>query len=162
MSDAVISNAEANAIVKRALRGRSNSELEAAAWRGLHVAVEKWDGERAFERWASYVIRQHLANQYRTWRTARHTPGVIDDIAGSVASACEQPDPGLKAEISRALDALPPRQAEAAVLCLWDGMTHAEAAAELGVTPQAATQLVHRARVRLQRSLRTTYKEINR
>ncbi len=155
----MISTAEATAIVKRVLRGRRDPELEAAAWRGMQRAIEAWDGERSFGAWAGYVIRGYLANQYRTWRTARHTTGTLDDVSLGVESSDAPRDPMLRRAIQRALGDLPPRQAEA-MMHFANGLTEAEAGAEMGIGSPAVNGLVNRARLRLQRSLRIAYLEM--
>jgi RNA polymerase sigma-70 factor (ECF subfamily) len=74
----------------------------------------------------------------------------------------EQADPGrdlerfqLKEAVSRALDALPPRQKAAIVLCHYEGFSGKEAAQTLGVSVLAVQSLLLRARVSLRETLAT-------
>jgi RNA polymerase sigma-70 factor (ECF subfamily) len=53
----------------------------------------------------------------------------------------------------RGLAALRAGDREVLLLVTWDGLSHAEAAAVLGVRPATLTMRVHRARARLERLL---------
>ncbi len=162
MSGGGISSAEATAIVKRALRyRRRDPELEAAAWNGMRLAITRWDGARPFEPWARSVIRGNLANQYRAWRKTRTTTGGLDDAALDATTLDAERDPVLRRTVLRALQDLPPRQAEA-MMHFANGLTEAETGAEMGVCRATAHSWIRRATLRLQRSLRTVYKEMNR
>lgn len=151
----MITYAHARRLVRLALRGRTDPELEAAAWDGLRRALEKFDAAAGdFDAWARYVMRSHISNQYRAWRTRRHLPGAACDVADVVVCTAPRRDPQLQRAAAAALAALPERQALAARLCLIEGRSHADAAGVLGVTPPAVTGLVQRAQSRLRRALR--------
>ncbi len=80
-------------------------------------------------------------------------------MADSVVDSRPERDSAMARAVLTALAALPARQAEAAMLCLGEGMTCAAASELMGVTHQAVTQLVHRARVRLQCTLHEVHHE---
>jgi uncharacterized protein len=63
------------------------------------------------------------------------------------------------ARIRRAIAALPPGQREAVSLFYLDGLTHAEAAAHLGVPPGAVKARLHKARATLRTRLDPLWKE---
>ncbi len=158
----MITYTEARSLVRRVLGRRrlGDPELEAAAWDGLRRAIEKYDPARGpFDAWAKHVMRQYIANQYRTWRLARSRPAGEEDVADAVVDTRPERDSAMARAVLGALAALPARQAEAAMLCLGEGVTNTAASALMGVSPQAVTQLIHRARARLQCTLHEVHHE---
>lgn len=148
--------AQAQALIRSQLRLTTHSsDVEWAAWQGLYDALDSYDSERGatFATWARRRIRGRVSNQRRdAGRALSHVTPTAETDEFPAADA-PSTDPRLRARLAAAFAALPQRQANVARLVLVDGRTHEEAAAELGVTPQAVTQALARARVRLRRSL---------
>lgn len=148
-----LSYSEAKRLVAKALRHRIDPDLEAAAWRGLHRALDSWDPARGpLDSWALYNMRHYITNQY-SLRVPPTSP--IDDVALSVPARPHRGDPLLRRVLNKAVAALPSRQSEAVRLCLIEELDRRAAGALMGgISPQAVTQLVHRACENLQRQLR--------
>jgi len=102
--------------------------------------------------WLYGVARKVLANHRRagdrraalTERAAAHAATAAPDLAEAV---------GLRADLARALAALPDHDRELVLLVAWEGLTLAEAAAALGCRRGAAAVRLHRARRRLHTAL---------
>jgi RNA polymerase sigma-70 factor (ECF subfamily) len=96
-------------------------------------------------------------------RTRKKHPTSIDDIS-------RMPDPSLgprerlieeerRAQVHKALDALPTNQKAALILRHYEGLSYAEIAQILGVTPKAVERLISRAAASLQTRLSNPWRE---
>jgi RNA polymerase sigma factor (sigma-70 family) len=91
----------------------------------------------------------------RWWRDAKRATA---PSAGGEAATVDGPEDAavreeLAGRVRAAVDRLPPGQRDALLAFYWKGLSHAEAAAELGVTPNAVKARLHQARSRLAPSL---------
>lgn len=122
------------------------AEVFTVAWRRL-ADVPAGD---AATLWLYGTARRCLANQARGSRRRLRLVARL---------AAERPDGGAPAagaaavEVRAALDRLRPTDREVLRLVAWEGLTHAEAAVVLGVSPNAVAIRVHRAKRRLARAL---------
>jgi RNA polymerase sigma-70 factor (ECF subfamily) len=120
------------------------SDVFLVAWRRLDD-VPAGDAARL---WLLAVARRSLANGRRA---ARRRAGLTERLAASlprsafVVPSPEAPDGRLRAALAR----LAPDDAELLRLIGWEGLSPAQAAAVLGVTPALARVRLHRARARL-------------
>lgn len=104
--------------------------------------------------WAYAVARNCLANAERTERRQRRVAGRVAavDPPADRAPGPELPD----APLAEALAALRPDDAELLRLWAWEELAPAEIAELLGITANAASIRLHRARRRLRDQLRKT------
>jgi RNA polymerase sigma-70 factor (ECF subfamily) len=94
--------------------------------------------------------RRSLGRRLRLLERARAEPPATDpadDVAGRVD------DERRMASILTELRKLPPSEQEAVALCLWSGLSYAEAAAALGIAEASVRSRVSRARSRLRAAL---------
>ena len=108
--------------------------------------------------WAYAVARNCLANAERGVRRQQRVAAKLAVVDPPVEAA---PDPGapdhpLDDSLADALAALRPEDAELLRLWAWEQLTPAEIATVLGVTANAASIRLHRAREKLRASLRKT------
>lgn len=128
-------------------------EAYAAAW----LAIRRYDPTRAFEAW----LRTIAINKCRDWSRRRRVRRLIrgvTDLASNEALAVKDEQVGahdqyMAAEQMRRLDAaiaeLPPPLKEPLLLTAIDELSHAEAAAILGISVKAVETRVARARQKL-------------
>lgn len=119
-------------------------------------------------RFGSWLVGIGL-NVCRGLLTRRHRQLSFETPSGEGRSAvppADRTDPAeyvdaaeLARRVREAIAALPSGQREAAALFYIGGLTHAEAAIELGTRPAAVKTRLHKARRTLRRSLHDTYKE---
>lgn len=127
-----------------------------SAW----LALSGFDSKQSFGPWVRTILlnkcrdfsrRRAVRNRLLQWLT--HSAATEDrsqsDREGD-AQLCDEPR--LRA-LDRAIAALPARYKEALVLTAIQGLSHREAADQLGITPKAVELRVHRARKRLQEQL---------
>lgn len=114
------------------------------AWR----ALPRFRGDAALSTWLHAII----VNTCRTWVMRRRHTVPLDD-AHDVADSCATRDPAqvtelteLRDEVRSALQQLLPAQRRIIELKDLRGLSHAEIAAELGITETAAKVRLHRAR----------------
>lgn len=111
------------------------------------VGLDRLRTPAKFGPWFS-GIALNLARRW--WRDARRTsvvsaaPHEFGDDPGELAVRDE-----LAARIRAAVRHLPPGQRDAVLAFYWKGLSHAEAAAELGVSPGAVKARLHQARASL-------------
>lgn len=131
----------------RGLAGHDAEDLVAAtyevAWRRLDVVPA---GEAALP-WLLTVALNHVRNQRR--RAVRDRALVARLPPPEHVPPPAEPVAVGWREIRRALDALAHEDRELVLLVAWDGLSPAQAAAVLGLTPAAARTRLHRARRRL-------------
>ena len=107
--------------------------------------------------WSYGVARNCLANAQRGVRRQQRLAAkiaVVDPPADSVQGPGESQ--GRDLDIDRALRALREEDAELLRLWAWEQLTPAEIAEVLGITPNAASIRLHRAREKLKEELRKT------
>src|SRR5688572_1606441 len=110
-------------------------------------------GESAFATWLIRI----LVNCFRDTLRARHGPPAgqaFDEPADPAAPIADQVSASeLGERVARCVSALPPRQREALVLTVYEGLGSEEAAGVMQTTAQNVRVLVHHARERLKQQL---------
>ena len=115
---------------------------------------QQWDGRRHFFAAAAEAMRRILVEQARRKGRLRHGGGLTRD-PGEPDVAALEPPPRLLAvdEALGKLAATSPQAAELVKLRYFAGLTNAQAAAVLGVSPRKANQIWAYARAWLQEEL---------
>ena len=133
------------------------AQIFTVAWRRFDQ-VPAPPGDRL---WLFGVARNSVAGQRRSERRRLHLQARLSQDAMSTAPAAWTPS-SLSDPVRAALRALRPADREALQLVLWDELSHAEAAAVLGCSPNAfelryrrARQAVRDAVVAMQSATRT-------
>jgi len=97
---------------------------------------------------ATNVVRSHNRSMTRWLRSTRRLPGEnVPDHAEEVVGRID--DERRMVELLAAVRKLPRNQQEALGLCVWSGVSYAEAAAVLGITEVSVRARVSKARARL-------------
>jgi RNA polymerase sigma-70 factor, ECF subfamily len=131
----------------------------------VYRARDSYQPEQKFSTWL-FTIAANLARNYHRWRS-RH-PNVSLDAVSEITDQTlgdtlpsPTPNPHQAAEsaeraeaVRAAVHALPDGMREAIVLCEWEDMPVAEAAAVLQSTPKAVESRLYRARNLLRERLR--------
>jgi len=127
-----------------------------SAW----LALSGFDSKQSFGPWVRTILlnkcrdfsrRRAVRNRLLQWLT--HSATTEDGSESDREGEAELDDaPRLRA-LDGAIAALPVRYKEALVLTALQGLSHREAADQLGITPKAVELRVHRARKRLQDQL---------
>jgi RNA polymerase sigma-70 factor (ECF subfamily) len=121
------------------------AETFSVAWRRLDRLPRAHEQQLP---WLYGVARRLLANQRRG---AARRLRLLDRLRSTVAAPpAGHPAPGIIATLA----ALPERDQELLRLIAWEGLTHAEAALVLGISPNAVAIRLHRARERLRRTMK--------
>jgi RNA polymerase sigma-70 factor (ECF subfamily) len=107
---------------------------------------------RGGSRFSSWLYRIAL-NLCLTWRSRERLRGKAD-LEWSESAATPAPVDGPSDRVQRALNRLSPKQRAAIVLTVFDGMTHAEAAAALGCAEKTLSWRLFTARRQLAQHLR--------
>jgi RNA polymerase sigma-70 factor (ECF subfamily) len=120
------------------------AETFGVAWRRLEQLPS---GRGQQLPWLYGVARRLLANQRRgVARRAR----LVDRLRSTSTPAARDP----VSDVLVAVAALPERDQELLRLIAWEGLNHAEAGLVLGISANAVTIRLHRARERLRRSVK--------
>jgi RNA polymerase sigma factor (sigma-70 family) len=135
----------------RGLSGQDLEDLVSAtyevAWRRLEVVPV---GQRTLP-WLLAVARNHLRNHRRRLIRDR---GLLERLpAPEHTPAASEPGAVGWRDIRGALERLSAEDRELLLLIAWDGLTPAQAAGVVGLTPGAVRTRLHRARTRLARAL---------
>lgn len=129
----------------------------------VYRARERYNPAQRFTTWL-YTIASNLARNQLRWR-ARHPEAPLEPPSpeGAPHPGLEdprqtRPDRALAAEeraaaVRRAVDALPEPLREVVVLCEWEDLPIAEAAAVLDTSPKAVETKLYRARKQLRAAL---------
>lgn len=130
-----------------------------SAW----LALSGFDSQQSFGPWVRTILlnkcrdfsrRRAVRNRILLWLT--HSTATQED---STPEREGEPDlhtePRLKA-LDQAISELPARYKESLILTALQGLSHREAADQLGLTPKAVELRVHRARKRLQELLQSS------
>jgi RNA polymerase sigma-70 factor (ECF subfamily) len=96
--------------------------------------------------WLFGVARNSISDQKRSERRRSHLHARLTQDAEAVASRHPVPDHASGDQVLVALDTLRPADREVLQLVLWDDLSHAEAAAVLGCSPNAFEIRYRRAR----------------
>lgn len=120
------------------------------AWRRL-ADVPTDDEEQ--RRWLYAVGRRVLANERRGQRRRARLSERLRGTVSLGGASAGVPPPSPLAPVLEALERLAEGDREILRLVAWEGLSHAEAASVMGITPNAATIRLHRARQRLQREI---------
>ncbi|MCX6395008.1 MAG: sigma-70 family RNA polymerase sigma factor [Propionibacteriales bacterium] len=117
---------------------------------------DQWDGgPEAALPWSYGVARNCLANAERGARRQRRLAAKIARVDPPGETGPESPGTtGLDAALDTGLEQLPPADAELLRLWAWEDLSPAEIATVLGITPNAASIRLHRAREKLRSVLR--------
>jgi RNA polymerase sigma-70 factor (ECF subfamily) len=125
------------------------AETFATAWR--RRADMPTDPEQ-LRPWLFAIARHCLANTLRS----HHRASRLGERLAAAFAGTTLPDPSFVHErraegrlVIEALEQLSPDDCQLVTMIAWEGMTPAQAAAVLGVTPGTARVRLHRARVRL-------------
>lgn len=131
----------------------------------VHRACTSYRPQQKFSTWL-YTIAANLARNQHRWRS-RHPTASLDapaesteqTLADALPSPLEAPDRAVDAAelaqaVRRAVDELPPDLRDAIVLCEWEELAVAEAAAVLESSPKAVEARLYRARRWLRERLR--------
>lgn len=118
-------------------------DLTAEAFR---IAWQRWDEPRRSDRaWLFGVARNLVGNEYS--RRAANRSHALRDDSGAAYLRDERADSGFVAvDVQTALSTLTATHQEVLRLTYWDGLTAAEVAQVLGVTPAAVWVRLTRAR----------------
>lgn len=121
--------------------------------------------EARFNTWL-YTIAGNLARNHYRWR-GRHPAlslNAEDDQGGTLGDAipspAQTPDQAASSAdrataVRRAVESLPPEMREAIILCEWEELSVADAAAVLQVKPKAVENRLYRARLLLRDKLKS-------
>lgn len=107
--------------------------------------LSRFDPDRNFRAWLFGIAWRKCRESRRSWlrRLNRETAAI------EVASNTIQSDPGVRLDLSAAIDRLPPEERAAVLVCLMAGFTHEEAAQIMDVTARQVKTLVASARQEL-------------
>ncbi len=126
------------------------SETFLAAWRTRALIA---DDDRPLRPWLWGIATNQAMNARRsrrrlvTFLSRPHREDVVPDFADEAVQRLD--DAHALARAARAIDALRRPEAEVLALCVWSGLTYAEAAESLGVPVGTVRSRLSRARARL-------------
>lgn len=131
----------------------------------VYLARHTYRASERFSHWL-YTIAANLARNQLRWR-ARHPEVSLDAgsetheqvLLDTLPAQTDTPDQQIEAQqraaaVQAAVQRLPPELREAFVLCEWEELSVAEAAAILGLTPKAVESRCYRARQLLRAQLK--------
>lgn len=130
-----------------------------AAW----LSLSRFDARQAFGPWVRTILlnkcrdasrRQAVRRKLLHWFGLGDADSAADDPPDAASETGDDSDIRLAA-LDRAIAILPPRLKEPLVLTALQGMSHRDAAVQLGLTTKAVELRVHRARKKLAELLRT-------
>ncbi|MEM7342127.1 MAG: sigma-70 family RNA polymerase sigma factor [Actinomycetota bacterium] len=141
-------------------RRRAHDQVADIVSETFVVAWRRWPdvpSEPATRPWLIGVARNLMANEdRRRYRQDR----LVQAVAGHLVVMVDHLQPEQPYEtrswLVEALKTLPADDVELVLGTTWDGLSHAEMATVLGISPQAARQRLRRARRRLRRALAAT------
>ena len=117
---------------------------------------ERFRGDSSFRTWLYAILvnafRDRLRTRERDAQASEANYDMADDRPLPVDAVATVE---FEQRIAACVSALPPRQREALVLTLYQGLSSEEAARILETTPQNVRVLAHHARLRLREQLRT-------
>lgn len=119
------------------------------------AALERYDTARPFRAWIAGITLNKCRDWGRRRAVRRFFTGARPiDQALHIRDESATPEEALQSSreierINRAVAALPAALKDPLLLCAMEGMSHAEAAQILGVTPKAVETRLYRARMKL-------------
>ena len=135
-------------------------ETFVAAW----LSLSRFDGRQSFGPWVRTILlnkcrdlsRRHaVRRRFMHWFGPEESDSPVDDFSTTDSTTADASNARLVA-LDRAVAMLPARLKEPLVLTALQGLSHREAASQLGLTPKAVELRVHRARKKLQELLQQT------
>ena len=109
----------------------------------IHTARHTYRSERPLEPWVRTIARNAVIDWARRQARARGRESGVD-AADLAAPHLEGPSESLSPGVERALASLPDAQRQAVVMLKLEGLTVAEAAERVGITPGALKLRAHR------------------
>jgi RNA polymerase sigma-70 factor (ECF subfamily) len=136
-------------------------ELVQEAFFRVHRARERYEPQAKFSTWLYQIATNLARNELRRPRRRDPHRSLDEDGAPPLAAAPARTDEvvharRLSAAVERELAALPENQRAALWLSAVEGLSYADVAEALDVSPQAVKALVYRARVALAEKLEAT------
>jgi RNA polymerase sigma-70 factor (ECF subfamily) len=126
------------AFLARVTRGEGADDLAQETFLRAWRVAGSFRGEGSYEGWLLRIAwRQFLSSRRKRTEAAADVPDQADPLAA---------DRDARIDVARALDRLGPRERAAAVLCLGEGYSHAEAAAILDLPLGTLKSIVARAK----------------
>jgi RNA polymerase sigma factor (sigma-70 family) len=156
--------AEAKRLVAGALKTYpADPDYEAAAWAGLHHAIERTDGTGSFVAFAQMCMRSSLRNAWRAKRVraTKRPLGGLDDVAACALDEPVERDGALARTLTRAVRRLTPRQAQAVELVLVEGLGYKAAGERMGVASTSVQHSIWLAKCDLKIRLAAVHAETN-
>jgi len=143
----------------RMLGARHEAEdLVQTAFLRVWQGAAHWEPNAQFSTWLYRVLHNLCMDQFRARTAAASEPltGELVEVLADQAAEGEERVAGMQraARVRTALGELPARQRAALVLCYYEELSQAEAAALLGVSEGALESLLSRGRATLKRWLR--------
>ena len=135
----------------------SVADAEDLAQETFIQAYQHLDGFRAEARFSSWLYRIAL-NLCLNWQKRNQRREQLHKEWAQQDREQSAEDGGRAQQIQEALMKLPPKQRAAVVLTIYDGLTHAEAAAALGCSETTVSWRVFAARSKLKRLLKEQLK----
>ena len=135
-------------------------ELVQEAFFRVHRARDRYEPRAKFSTWLYQIATNLARNELRRPRRRELHRSLDEEGAPALPAAGPGPDAAADArrqaaEVERGLAGLPERQRQALWLAAVEGLSYAEVAEVLEVTPAAVKSLVHRARASLADALET-------
>jgi RNA polymerase sigma factor (sigma-70 family) len=122
----------------RAARGEGTDDLAQDTFLKAWRMAGSWRGEGSYEGWLLRIAwRQFLSSRRKRTEEPVEPVDRADDAAGC---------PDARLDVERALARLAPRERAAAILCLGEGYSHAEAATILDLPLGTLKSIVARAK----------------
>ena len=137
------------ALAYRIVGRREDAEdLVQETWTSVLSSAAVFEGRSSLRTWLTRILRRRIADHYRS---ARRVELFDEDTTPSALASCEERLDHLQraAVIRRALDALPPLERDALVLCEADGLERDDVGEALGVSRGHLRVLLHRGRKRV-------------
>ena len=129
-------------------------DLAQEVWLRLARNAHKLADDPRLPAWLFTVARNLYVSQWRSAQAARALAGDLlppEALAASPFEAAAESQTA--ARVERAIAGLPPSYREIVLLCTVEGLAPRDAAAVLGVTPEAARQRLSRARAMIEAAL---------
>ena len=129
-----------------AIDAAEGEDIVQEALLAIHLKRATWDQDQPLRPWIYAITRHKLADAFRRRGRAVHLP--VEDW-GDVLAAPPGPDPTDARDAARLIAALPERDAALLGCIALQGNDRDDCAARLGMTPDTARVVLHRALKRL-------------
>jgi RNA polymerase sigma factor (sigma-70 family) len=149
----------AHAFARRTIREVDTRDLEQDAWLVCLKAQRRYRGTESFATFNYLRIPGAMIDGLRRWdnrRTSRlYWESLDPEAAAQLPAVADDPDQAiLKRELLAALHRLPPAEGWVLLRCFLDGVTQAQVATELGLSPSRVMQLKNQGLDQLRKELR--------